>query len=82
MTRTSVKAAWAALAAAGHGPAEMSRPLELKLLGANLVIMAAAVLMLFGPVKLEPTRLTDALIIGGALGVAAISPGWNDKDIG
>ena len=50
----------------------LSIPLELKLLGANLVIMAAAVLMLFGPVKLEPARLTDALIVVAALSVAAI----------
>ena len=50
----------------------LSIPLELKLLGANLVIMALAVLMLFGPVKLEPTRLTDALIVVAALGVAAV----------
>jgi len=47
-------------------------PLELKLLGANLIIMVAAVLMLFGPFRLEPTRLTDALIVVTALGVASI----------
>jgi hypothetical protein len=46
-------------------------PLELKVLGANLLTMAAAVLMLFGPLKLEPTRLTDALVVVGALCVAA-----------
>jgi methyl-accepting chemotaxis protein len=50
----------------------LSIPLELKLLGANLVIMGAAVLLLFGPVRLEPTRLTDALIVVAALGVAAV----------
>jgi hypothetical protein len=47
-------------------------PLELKVLGANLVIMAAAMLMLFGPLRLDPTRFTDALVVVGALGVAAI----------
>jgi len=46
-------------------------PLELKVLGANLLTMAAAVLLLFGPLKLEPTRLTDALVVVGALCVAA-----------
>src|SRR6476646_3008634 len=50
----------------------LSIPLELKVLGANLLTMAAAVLLLFGPFRLEPTRLTDALIVVGALGVAAI----------
>jgi HAMP domain-containing protein len=47
----------------------LSIPLELKVLGANSVIMAAAVLMLFGPLRLEPTRLTDALIVVAALAV-------------
>lgn len=47
-------------------------PLELKLLGANLIIMAVAVLMLFGPIRLEPTRLTDALVVVAALGVASV----------
>jgi methyl-accepting chemotaxis protein len=47
-------------------------PLELKLLGANLMIMLVAVLMLLGPFSLEPTRLTDALIVVTALGVASI----------
>jgi hypothetical protein len=46
-------------------------PLELKLLGANLIIMVVAVLMLFGPLRLEPTRLTDAVIVVAALLVAA-----------
>lgn len=50
----------------------LSIPLELKLLGANLIIMAVAVLLLFGPFSLEPTRLTDALVVVAALGVGAI----------
>jgi methyl-accepting chemotaxis protein len=50
----------------------LSIPLELKLLGANLVIMAAAVLLLFGPLRLEPTRITDALIVVAALAVGAV----------
>jgi methyl-accepting chemotaxis protein len=49
----------------------LSIPLEVKLLGANLVILATAVLMLFGPVRLEPTRLTDALVVVAGLGVGA-----------
>jgi methyl-accepting chemotaxis protein len=50
----------------------LSIPIELKVLGANLVIMAAAVLMLFGPLRLDPTRLTDAFIVVAALGVGAV----------
>jgi HAMP domain-containing protein len=42
-------------------------PLEMKLLGANLIIMLGAVAMLFGPINLEPTRLGDALIVIAAL---------------
>ncbi len=47
-------------------------PLELKLLGANLIIMFVAVLMLFGPIRLEPTRLTDALVVVAALVLGSI----------
>jgi len=50
----------------------VSIPLELKLLGANLVFMAVAVLLLFGPIRLEPARLTDAFVVVAALGVGAI----------
>ena len=42
-------------------------PLEVKLLGANLIIVGVAVLLLFGPVHLQLTRLTDAYIIVAAL---------------
>ena len=42
-------------------------PLEMKLLGANLIIVGVAGLLLFGPVQLQPTRLTDAYIVGAAL---------------
>ena len=42
-------------------------PLEMKLLGANLIIVAVAGLLLFGPVPLHPTRLTDAYIVVAAL---------------
>ena len=38
-------------------------PLEMKLLGANLIIVAVAGLLLFGPVQLQPARLTDAYIV-------------------
>jgi signal transduction histidine kinase len=42
-------------------------PLEMKLLGANLIIVAVAGLLLFGPVQLQPARLTDAYIVVVAL---------------
>jgi HAMP domain-containing protein len=38
-------------------------PLELKLLGTNLIIVGIAVLLMFGPVQLQPSRLTDAYIV-------------------
>lgn len=47
-------------------------PLELKILGANLIIMIVAVFMLFGPIRLEPTRFIEALIVIAALGIGAI----------
>jgi signal transduction histidine kinase len=42
-------------------------PLEAKLLGANLMIVGVAVLLLFGPVHLQLTLLTDAYIVVVAL---------------
>jgi signal transduction histidine kinase len=42
-------------------------PLEMKLVGANLIIVGVAGLLLFGPVRLQPTRLTDAYIVVAAL---------------
>ena len=42
-------------------------PLEVKLLGANLIIVAVAGLLLFGPVQFQPARLTDAYIVVVAL---------------
>jgi two-component system sensor histidine kinase UhpB len=39
----------------------------MKLLGANLIIVGVAGLLLFGPVQLQPTRLTDAYIVVAAL---------------
>lgn len=42
-------------------------PLEMKLLGANLIIVGVAGLLLFGPVHLQPARLTDAYIVMVAL---------------
>jgi HAMP domain-containing protein len=47
-------------------------PLEAKILGANLIIMIVALSMLFGPIRLEPTRFIDAVIVLVALGVGAI----------
>ncbi|HEY3134107.1 MAG TPA: histidine kinase [Gemmatimonadaceae bacterium] len=48
-------------------------PLELKLLGANLVILGVAVFVLFGPFHLNPGRLTDVLVVVGALCIGAIA---------
>jgi signal transduction histidine kinase len=42
-------------------------PLEMKLLGANLIIVGVAGLLLFGPLQLQPARLTDAYIVVVAL---------------
>jgi signal transduction histidine kinase len=42
-------------------------PLELKLLGANLIIMAVAVMVLFGPFHLNPGRVTDSYVVVAAL---------------
>lgn len=53
-------------------------PLELKLLGANLIIVGVALLLLFGPVHLQPSRLIDAyivvavLMLGAAVNVALV----------
>ena len=46
-------------------------PLEMKLLGANLIIVAVAGFLLFGPVQLQPGRLTDAFIVVIALVLGA-----------
>ena len=46
-------------------------PLELKLLGANLIIVGVALLLMFGPVKLQPSRLTDAYIVVAVLMLGA-----------
>ena len=42
-------------------------PLEMKLLGANLIIVGVAGILLFGPVQLQPTRLDDIYIVVAAL---------------
>jgi signal transduction histidine kinase len=42
-------------------------PLEMKLLGANLIIVAVAGLLLFGPVELQPARRTDVYVVVVAL---------------
>jgi len=47
-------------------------PLELKLLGANLIIVGVALLLMFGPVKLQPSRLTDTYIVVGVLMLGAV----------
>jgi len=47
-------------------------PLEIKLLGANLVIVGLAVLVLFAPAHLLPGPLTDVYVVIGALIVGAV----------
>ena len=47
-------------------------PLELKLLGTNLIIMLIAASVLFGPFRVEPTRFADTLVVAAALGAGAI----------
>ena len=46
-------------------------PLELKLLGANLIIVGVAVFLLFGPVRPQAVHVTDALVVVAALLVGA-----------
>jgi signal transduction histidine kinase len=48
-------------------------PLELKLLGANLIILGVAVLVLFGPIHLSPGRLTDVAVVVSALLLGALA---------
>jgi len=47
-------------------------PLEIKLLGANLIILGLVVLVLFAPAHLLPGPLTDIYVVIGALIVGAI----------
>ena|SRR5688500_4382321 len=47
-------------------------PLEMKLLAANLMITAVAVLLLFGPVRFESDRLMDAIFVATALGAGSL----------
>lgn len=46
-------------------------PLQAKLLGANLIILAVVVLVLFGPIHLQPGHLTDVLVVVVALMIGA-----------
>jgi len=48
-------------------------PLEQKLVGANLVILGVAALVLFGPVHPNPGRLTDVLVVISALVAGALA---------
>src|SRR6476620_2445373 len=48
-------------------------PLEQKLLGANLVIVGVAAFVLFGPIHLNPGRLTDTLVVISALAAGALA---------
>ena len=47
-------------------------PLEIKLLGANLIILGLAVLVLFVPARLQTARLTDVYVVLVALVIGAI----------
>jgi signal transduction histidine kinase len=47
-------------------------PLEQKLLGANLIIVGVALLALFGPVPLNPSRLTDVYVLVAGLAIGAL----------
>jgi len=47
-------------------------PLELKLLGANLIILGVVVLALFGPFHLQAGRLADVSVVFAALGLGAL----------
>jgi len=46
-------------------------PLEIKLLGANVIILGVAVLVLFGPVHLQPGRLSEVYVVVAALIIGA-----------
>jgi signal transduction histidine kinase len=46
-------------------------PLQAKLLGANLIILAVVVLLLFGPIHLQPGHLTDVIVVVLALMLGA-----------
>ena len=46
-------------------------PLEAKLLGANLIIVGVALLLMFGQIQLQPSRLTDAYIVLAVLMLGA-----------
>jgi len=48
-------------------------PLEIKLLGANLIIVGLAVLALIAPARFLPGPLTDAYVVVGAMVVGAIA---------
>src|SRR6478672_13496876 len=48
-------------------------PLEQKLVGANLVILGVAAFVLFGPLHLNPGRLTDVLVVISALAAGAVA---------
>lgn len=50
----------------------LATPLQLKLLGANLIILGIAVLVLFGPVHPSPGRVADMSVLVAALGVGAL----------
>ena len=46
-------------------------PLGVKLLGANLIIVGVALLLMFGPVQLQPSRPAEAYIVVAALMLGA-----------
>ena len=46
-------------------------PLEMKLLGANLIIVVMAIALMFGPVQ-RPARIVDAFVVVAALSIGAM----------
>ena len=52
--------------------AALAVPLDIKLLGANLIVLGVTVLALFGPIHLRPGRLTDVYVVVGALILGAM----------
>jgi HAMP domain-containing protein len=47
-------------------------PLEMKLAGANLILVVLAMILMFGPAQLRPTRINDAFVVVVALTIGAM----------
>lgn len=51
-------------------------PLEVKLVGANLIIVGITLLLMVGPFQLQPSRVTDAYMVVAALVLGATVNVW------